>query len=256
MIRKIRKKLKVISLHYNKMGFWNVTGYIFQRVYKRKRLLSAKIKKTNLQVLLRNNPYDTQVFTQIFMRDELNVHFEKPPEIIIDGGANIGLATLYLVTKYPNATIIAVEPEQSNFDLLIKNTKGYSNIFCLNKGIWDKSCRLQIIDNGDGNASFITKELIENEPAENVINAITITDIMKEFKIQKLDLLKLDIEGSEKDVFEKGYEDWLSKTQNLIIEIHPHLHPDCEKTVMAALEKDFIKRPAGEYYYFSKKRPA
>lgn len=253
MIKKIFRKLKVIDLHYKKMGFWNATSYIFQRLYKKEKYLSVNIKNTALKIQLRNDRYDTQVFTQIFMKDELNVHFEKAPEIIIDGGANIGLATLYLKNKFPNAKIIAVEPEQSNFDLLVMNTKAYKDIFCLKNGIWNKNCRLQIIDNGDGNASFITKELINNESAKNIINAITITDIMNQFGIHELDLLKLDIEGSEQVIFEKEYEPWLSKTQHVIVEIHPHLHPGSKANVMAAFENGFIKNTTGEYYFFTRK---
>jgi len=253
MIKKFSRKLKVVALHCNKMGYVNATSYIIQRLYKRKKLLSAKIKNTKLVVYLRNDRYDTQVFTQIFMRGELDIYFKKDPEIIIDGGANIGLATLYLKNKYPNAKIIAVEPEHSNFELLKKNTKDYPDIFCLNYGIWNKKCRLQIIDNGDGNASFITKELAETEAGENVINAITIEDIMNQFKIGCLDILKLDIEGSEKDVFEKNYERWLLKTQNIIVEIHPHLHADAQSKVRLALSDEFIEKPAGEYHFFYRK---
>lgn len=253
MIKKLSRKLKIISLHCNKMGYVNASSYITQRLYKKNKLLSAKIKNTKLVIYLRNNPYDTQVFTQIFMRDELDIIFKKDPEFIIDGGANIGLATLYLKNKYPKAKIIAVEPERSNFELLKKNTKDYPEISCLNYGIWNKTCRLQIIDKGDGNASFITKELSENETGENVINAITIGDIVNQFKIESLDVLKLDIEGSEREVFMKNYEGWLKKTQNIIVEIHPHLHADAETIITSALSEDFIENPAGEYHFFYRK---
>ncbi len=203
MTERLLLKLKVILLHYEKMGFWNATSYIAQRIFKRNKYLTAKIKNTGLNIRLRNDKYDTQVFTQIFMREELNVHFEQIPKIIIDGGANIGLSTLYLKNKYPKASIIAIEPERSNFKLLTLNTKNYSDIFCLNKGIWNTSGILQIIDKGDGNASFITKEMSISETAENVVSAINLEDIMSQFGINVLDLLKLDIEGSEKEVFEK-----------------------------------------------------
>jgi FkbM family methyltransferase len=249
----LSKKLKVIGSHYKIMGVRNASSYIIQRLYKKKRLLSAKIKNTKLEIYLRNNRYDTQIFTQIFMRSELDIHFKEDPEIIIDGGANIGLATLYLKNKYPKAKIIAVEPEPSNFELLLKNTKNYKDIFCLRNGIWNRNCQLQIIDNGDGNASFITKEVPGTERVKNAINAITITDIMNQFKIGRLDLLKLDIEGSEKNVFEKNYKDWLKNTQNIIIEIHPHLQPNADAIITAVLSNEFKKIAAGEYYFFSRK---
>jgi hypothetical protein len=161
VIKSLSQKLKVIALHYNKMGYANASSYIIQRLYKKHKLLSARIKNTKLVIYLRNDPYDTQVFTQIFMRGELDITFRKEPGYVIDGGANIGLAALYLKNKYPRAKIIAVEPERSNFELLKKNTRDYPDIICLNYGIWNKSGRLRIIDNGDGNASFITKDMSE-----------------------------------------------------------------------------------------------
>lgn len=254
MLAKVFKKYNVVKLLCKKMGLLNASAYIMQRIYKRNNHLKLKIKNTGLNIYLRNNPYDRQVFTQIFIWEELGVNYAEPPKVIIDGGANIGLATLYLKNKYPDARIIAVEPEHSNFELLLKNTASYPDVFCLKKGIWNKNCRLQIIDNGDGNASFITKELEENEMADDVINAITITGIMNQYDLQELDLVKLDIEGSERFVFEKNYEEWLSKTKEVIVEIHPYLHPHCEATVLNALNKEFMKSSSGEYFCFTRKK--
>jgi FkbM family methyltransferase len=254
MFKKLLNKLRVVSLHYKKMGTFNATSYVIQRIARKNQLVSARLKNTNLSIQLRNDPYDTQVFTQIFIKDELNVRLSGDPQTIIDGGANIGLATLYLHDRFPRATIIAVEPEKSNFDLLVVNTKRYPNIFCVNSGIWNKSGRLQIIDGGNGNASFTTKELTESESAVDAVTAVTITDLMSRFGIQQLDLLKLDIEGSEQNVFEENYETWLSKTEHIIVETHPHLQPDCEATVMAAIGGRFEKSMTGEYFFFSRNR--
>lgn len=255
MIRKLWAKLKVIALHYRTMGVANATSYIIQRLYKDKAFLSARIKNTDLRILLRNDPYDTQIFTQIFIRDELNIQLDEAPDVIIDGGANIGLATLYLKTRYPDATVIAIEPERSNFELLVENTRGYNDVFCLNNGIWNRNCRLRIVDNGDGNASFTTTELGDDETATEVIDAITISDVISRFHLDRLNLVKLDIEGSEKAVFEANHEEWLSKTDHVIVEIHPHLHPDCEMTVTSAFARDFVATRSGEYSVFSRKRP-
>lgn len=249
------RKSKAVALHYDEMGVANATSYIIQRMYKRKTLLSATIKNTELHISLRNDSYDTQVFTQIFLRHELDIHFDKTPEIIIDGGANIGLATLYLKNKFPDATIIAIEPERSNFDLLVRNTRPYKNVICLNNAIWNRRCRLQIVDNGSGNASFTTKEVSEGEPISSVVDAITITDVMNQFQLHRLDLVKLDIEGSEKQVFESNYEEWLSKTTYVVVEIHRHLQSECEETVMGAFGSAFVCSRSGEYSFFRRNLP-
>jgi FkbM family methyltransferase len=235
------------------MGIINTASYVVQRIVKKNNLMHININNSDLDIYLRNIPSDRQVFFQIFIKEDLAVKYREPPKIIIDGGANIGMATLYYKNKYPKAKVIAVEPEGSNFELLLKNTKPFSDVLCLNKGIWNKSCRLQIIDDGNGNDSFITKELQENELADVVIDAISITDLIKEFQLIELDLVKLDIEGSERNVFEKDFTEWLSKTKEIIVEIHPHLHPECETNVLNALNNDFTKSFTGEYSRFIRK---
>jgi len=57
-------------------------------------------------------------------------------------------------------------------------------------------------------------------------------------------------------VFEKNYEGWLKKTQNIIVEIHPHLHADAQSIVTLALSEGFIEKPAGEYHFFYRKNNA
>jgi hypothetical protein len=68
-----------------------------------------------------------------------------------------------------------------------------------------------------------------------------------------LNVLKLDIEGSEREVFSKNYEEWLKKTQNIIVEIHPHLNTDAHSIIASALKDEFIERPAGEYHFYYRK---
>lgn len=252
MIGRAVAKMKVVAHHYRVMGFGNATSYILQRASGR-RQLTARLKGSNIEIHLRNDPYDTQIFTQIFVRNELDIGYLRAPRTIIDGGANIGLATLYLKMKYPDAKIVAIEPEPANFDLLVRNTKGLRDVVCLQNGIWNKSCRLQIIDNGDGNSSFVTRELSDGEAGENVVNAITLEDAMKRAGLDDIDLVKLDIEGSEKQVFESGYEGWLARAHNVIVEIHPHLQRDVDAIVSRAFERDFDRTRSGEYSVFSRR---
>src|SRR5690348_17709814 len=56
--------------------------------------------------------------------------------------------------RSPNAKIIAFEPEQKNFDLLKLNARPYKNIKAYKKGISNIHCKMNIIDIGDGEASY------------------------------------------------------------------------------------------------------
>src|SRR5690349_9066138 len=78
-------------------------------------------------VYLRDNYSDRAIFLQVFYEKQYEV-FDAPlpsSERIIDAGANIGLASVFFANKFPQAQIIAIEPELENFALLQKNTKGY-----------------------------------------------------------------------------------------------------------------------------------
>jgi hypothetical protein len=60
---------------------------------------------------------------------------------------------------------------------------------------------------------------------------------MKEQQAAILDIVKLDIEGAEKAVFESNYEDWLPKTRLLIIELHDRMQPGSSKALFNALTR-------------------
>lgn len=60
---------------------------------------------------------DIGIYRQVFLREEYKFAAEIEPEVIVDAGANIGLASIYFANKYPHARIVAIEPEASNFEL-------------------------------------------------------------------------------------------------------------------------------------------
>jgi FkbM family methyltransferase len=247
-------KLKVIKLHYNKLGLTNFLSYVFQRLFKSTNgLIRVSIPGIQYPVFLRNCPSDTQIFTQIFLREELKIDLNIEPSTIIDGGANIGLASVYLKNRYTDASIFSVEPDNSNFKMLLMNTKQYKNIVCYNNGIWNKKTNLKIINTNAGNESFVVAEMKVAISEKESISAITISDIIKQNGIAKLDLLKLDIEGSESVVFADNFEEWLLITDNILVEIHNWINADAEKIVTKAINNTFKMRMVGEYHYYSKK---
>lgn len=179
----------------------------------------AIINKKDIQssIYLRTNTTDIHVYHQIFMRGDYETSFPFYPKTIIDCGANIGLATVYFKNKYPNAKIISIEPEESNFNMLIKNCQGYHDIYCLKSGIWNENTYLNVVDNGYGHWGFATEKTSHEN---NKVSGVTIDYIMNKFNIDEVDILKIDIEGSEKELFEKNIENWIEKVKVIIIELH------------------------------------
>src|SRR5437868_4978064 len=88
---------------------------------------------------LRNIKSDLRIFEQIFMYKEYNIEFPFRPEVIIDLGANVGYASVLFANRFPQAKIIAVEPEDDNFIIAQKNVQSYKNISVIKGAVWNKS---------------------------------------------------------------------------------------------------------------------
>jgi FkbM family methyltransferase len=204
-----------------------------------------KIKKGNLSNLhvsklqhpfsMRNNPYDYATFEEVILRETYNISIPFTPQFILDGGGNIGLTAAYFASKYFKATILSVEPDKNNFEVLLQNTSPYKNIVPLNAGIWNRSTYLLAKDLGLGNNSIVVEESNENSPG--AIPALSVSDLMQKMNWPRIDILKLDVEGAEKEIFSGNYQNWLPKTKLLIVEVHDRMRKGCSKAVFAAMSQ-------------------
>ena len=207
---------------YKKFGIRAILFLMISK-FKKDSCAGIRIKGVASPITLSNYTSDVTTLFQIFFAGEYNIKFKSTPAFIIDCGANIGLSALYLANKFPSAKIIAIEPDLNNFNFLKKNTAFYPNVCCLQKAIWPYSTKMEMIDPGRGNWGLQTK--VSPNENENTIDAITIDEIISSWNINKIDLLKIDIEGAEKELFSNNYENWLSKTEVLAIELHDFFDP-------------------------------
>lgn len=182
---------------------------------------------------LRKNFSDKYTFKQVFLDDQYNINLPFAPQTILDGGANIGLASAYFAHRYPGAAIVAIEPSSSNFEMVVKNTKAFKQVKAYNKGIWNKNVHLAIINKADHENAFMVEETSPDNP--EAIPAVSIESIMRGEGWETIDILKLDIEGSEKEVFESDYRYWLPRSKAVIIEIHDHMRKGAGNAVFKAI---------------------
>ncbi len=190
--------------------------------------------------------YDIELAHSFYFRDYRKTYGIRPPKFIIDAGAHIGLTSVYFAQKYPQAKILAIEPDSENYYLLLKNTSPYPNIVPILGALWDKHTHLYINNRyrlkKDQYLKSAEYELSEdNNLHEPAVCAYTIDEIIEQYGIDLIDVLKVDIEGAEKTIFQKGYEQWLAKTRIILLEPHDHKSPFSFKTVMKALSNyDFL----------------
>ncbi len=189
----------------------------------------------NLKYPISFRPKTIDEFTiiEIFGLNCYEIDLPFTPKFIIDGGANIGLSSVYFANKFPKCHIIAVEPEISNYNLLVKNTKNYVNVSTLHNAIWKNSDLLEVKDKGYGLRGFIVEET--SKETATSIKAVSINEVNIDNQI--IDILKLDVEGSEKFIFEQNYEKWLPNTRCIIIELHDEMVENCSKMVQKTIAK-------------------
>lgn len=145
---------------------------------------------------------------QSVLIDRTEYDFPRPdesgaPEVILDIGANIGVATVLLAITYPNAQIHAFEPMERNWELLKKNTAEYPNIIChqVALGEQDDTGRTMFHsdhDNNLGGYSFHTRGSNTNVQYKVVCKAAS--EYLRSNDIHKVDLIKIDTEGAEEEI--------------------------------------------------------
>ena len=147
-----------------------------------------------------------------------NSYNKKP--LIVDCGSNIGSSSLYFSKQFKNCSIIALEPDKYNFEFCKNNIKG-NNFYLFNNAISNMEQTVGFTPNYvDSRASKISND------NKNKIKCLTVNNILAEFNSVNYFpyLIKIDIEGYEKNLFIDNYE-WLDKFKIVIIELHDWMLP-------------------------------
>ena len=173
-------------------------------------------------------------YREIFEEQVYKFTATSDPVLIIDCGSNIGLSVIYFARNHPRARIIAFEPDKKIFELLKKNISefGYlSQVELHNEAVWTENTRLKFFSTGSLGGS-IQKESTNKE---NIIEIEAVR--LKNFLNEKVDFLKLDIEGPEIDVL-TDCQSLLGNVKNIFVEYH------CQKNEEQKL--DFLLRLLSE----------
>lgn len=201
-----------------------------------RRLIYTNEKGINYPFATRINTSDESVYTQVFVEKEYEslLHI-KNPKIIIDCGSYIGLSSIWFLTHFLNSKIIALEPDKQNYLLCKRNLQPYlDRATLLNKALWSDSKGVQLHRGTfrDGKDWAVqTKKEIDKD--SKFIESIDMQGLIKKYNLSSIDILKIDIEGAEKEVFSSKNMNWLNIVKNIVIEIHSK---ECEKKFFSTLK--------------------
>lgn len=171
-------------------------------------------KFLDAEISFNNGPELLHSLHEIFVEDIYDISFTTPSPLVIDCGANIGLSVLYMKTKYPAAKIVAFEPDAINFSFLKKNVAAYhlTDVELRNEAVWKENTTLQFVSGGTLDSKL--------DSSANHKNTVPVTAIrLKDLLNQKVDFLKIDIEGAEYEVL-KDCGTSLKNVEYLFIEYH------------------------------------
>ena len=185
----------------------------------------------NHPVCMRSNTSDSAVFAQIFKQNEYSsIRDIKDVKLIIDCGGYTGLSALWFLNNYPDARVIVIEPDIRNYLILRKNLKFYRDrVLMLNAAVWPYDARLAIAK-GDSHWATKVKEVGIVDKQE--IESVSVGRLVDESGLGRVDILKIDIEGSEEKLFVEDCKKWLQKVRNIAIELHGKI---CEEAFFSAM---------------------
>lgn len=196
---------------------------------------------------LRPNRFDEEIYESIVYEQEYGfIQYLKEVRVIIDAGANIGVSAVCFAIEHPQAVIYAIEPEKENFAMLRRNTETYPNIIPLNCALMGRVGHGSILDCG----SSLGYQIDGSRDGE--VDCISISSLCAQQGISHIDILKIDIEGAEKEVFEAA-ADWIDQVDILVTELHERLIKGCSFAVFQVVDPRFqMAWVGGENYYFAK----
>lgn len=219
-------------------------------------IISASIGRNLPTMGIRAGTVDVTVFEQVFVHRQYDFNVPTSPNLIIDGGAHIGCASIFFALKFPHAIIYSIEPEDGNFAMLQQNLENYQNSIPLRAALWSRPASLKIGDAGVESWSFRVVEQDFLSPSIETVLALTIGEISGWAGCKVIDILKLDIEGSEKEIFAVNAEQWLPGVRNLVIELHDRFLPGCEDELQKATAPfSYTKSMRGECVLLQRNDP-
>jgi FkbM family methyltransferase len=131
----------------------------------------------------------------------------KPDSVVIDGGANIGLFSVVASQYAPKGKVYSFEPAKLTFTALSRNTKDCTNVEAVNSGLGDKACKAEMmVHQGWPSGSTLSDSgmaVIGAEKGDLVPEQVSVTTIdafTQERGLKKLDFVKVDAEGYEKQI--------------------------------------------------------
>src|SRR5947209_381629 len=207
----------------------------------------ARLRWSGQEVFYRSGTRDPFAIYQVLLKPGRKAEYYVPsvlnPEIIVDIGSNIGSAIIYFHHRFPNAQIIGFEPHPETFQVLQKNVAHLGGVKVFNCALGAVEERISVPADRIHFGGFKVRGRfkVHGEPQKIECQVRRLDDVLRENGISQIDLIKIDCEGAEADVFATLPDEILNNCGWIVGEFHdhtafeilarlaPHFHLDLKK---------------------------
>lgn len=234
-----------------RIGFANAIAYAIktkivnrfrQRPGEGYRVGVLRSRQLHHPVLFRYRSTDIEVFSHMFVtRDEYApLARTRDVRLVIDCGANVGYASAYLLSRFPAARVIAIEPDARNVALLRRNLEPYgARATIVPSAVWSHATGLKVCPDRRGEWTTTVREC---EPGESPdVMAVGIDGVLADTGLPVIDILKVDVEGAEQVVFSRNTGGWLDRTRSIGIELHGRQCRQVFQQALAGRPYEFVE---------------
>jgi FkbM family methyltransferase len=185
----------------------------------------AQLRWRGRDVFYRPGTSDASIIYQHLVRSGVKAEYYLPPslapQVIVDVGSNIGASILYFRELFPQAQIFGFEPHPETFAVLQRNVDKLDRVSVFNFGLGASDATLSLPLVGGDFGGFGANRAASGDTTSHVHCEIRHAgNALHELGIARVDLLKIDCEGSELDVFRSLPADLITSCKWIVGEMH------------------------------------
>ncbi|MCC6682614.1 MAG: FkbM family methyltransferase [Phycisphaeraceae bacterium] len=175
-----------------------------------------------------------------------------PGDLVIDAGANVGLFSIHVAQRQPQARVIAFEPARENFEALHDNLQALhiDSVQPVRACLSDKDGHALMHQPGGRSLDYRARRC-EADHSGDKVPTLSWQSVMRLAQNQPIAMFKLDIEGSERSFLANAGQDDVQRIQRFVIEYHDVIEPGCLDQIRATLgaTHDLSIEPCGDGGY-------
>lgn len=172
-------------------------------------------------VFIRHRTSDFDVFCQVLLRGEYAVVPQlSDVRTIIDAGSNVGYSSRYFLRRFPKARVLAIEPDRANYETAEANLSLHRDrCEIVNAALWPRDGHVKTVRDFGDRREWAIRVAESSHSALDAVEALTVDAAMSRMGWHTIDILKIDIEGAEHELFQ-GDTSFMDHVRCCAIELH------------------------------------